>query len=318
MPGGDERSYAPQAAAAAGCAWITQQDNVDGSLEVTAGMAQSARPGVYMGCLNERQIAERALEVGANAIYTGELGDGLFFEERRYGAADFLWRHGINGRLLEVARDSARLEGSTVWKVLWDALRARFRTMEFNMIGAWANYCRLVTDHALKVAASVSDSLTSPWLRELGDIPPGKRAHIAMLTGSASSNLPLKQPGDPEYIAALACQPLMELCLRIPTYVLTSGARTRAVARHAFAQDVPSRVIQRNTKGHTGGAAAQILSNNVSFAKRMLLEGQLVQSGLLDRNELRAALSGASATVSPTEVLCHLSTEIWLRRISAT
>ena len=45
---------------------------------------------------------------------------------------------------------------------------------------------------------------------------------------------PLGQGNEAERISPLFSQPLMELCLRIPTYVLTEGGWDRAVARRAF------------------------------------------------------------------------------------
>jgi asparagine synthase (glutamine-hydrolysing) len=124
--------------------------------------------------------------------------------------------------------------------------------------------------------------------------------------------MPLRRSADPQPIAIFGSQPLLELCLKIPTYILTAGKRPRAVVRDAFANQVPDAILRRVDKGNTGRATAIILKNNLRLVRRYLEDGILVNQGYLDPDALRAALSGPSHA-TPTSLLSLFSTEAWLR-----
>jgi len=114
-------------------------------------------------------------------------------------------------------------------------------------------------------------------------------------------------------------QPLLELALRIPTYVLTSQGWDRALARRAFAADLPQEIVARRTKGVLDYYAKRILRRNLGFARELLLDGMLVKRGLLDRKALEEVLSGRPTAIeSPVvELFDYVSTEAWLRHWSA-
>jgi asparagine synthase (glutamine-hydrolysing) len=124
------------------------------------------------------------------------------------------------------------------------------------------------------------------------------------------------RPGDPELLAPLHSQPLIELALRIPTYVLTIGGWDRAIARRAFLNDVPRQIITRRAKGGVEEHAKLILLRNLGLVREMLLDGALASRGILDRKGLEDALSthptrtgGACA-----ELLDCFAAEAWARR----
>ena len=111
-------------------------------------------------------------------------------------------------------------------------------------------------------------------------------------------------------------QPVIELCLRIPTYVLTAGGWDRAIARAAFRNDLPRGILNRNTKGRVEDHINAILGRNAALLRDLLIDGLLVREGIVDRDKLTAVLSGraTSIPVTSSELLECLSAEAWLRQ----
>jgi asparagine synthase (glutamine-hydrolysing) len=108
----------------------------------------------------------------------------------------------------------------------------------------------------------------------------------------------------------------MELCLRIRTYALIEGGWDRALARRAFAPDLPTEIVRRRAKGGVTVHLRNILRRNAPFIREMLLDGVLVREGLLDKQRLELCLSaqGGLKDAAFAEVAVdHISTEAWLR-----
>jgi asparagine synthase (glutamine-hydrolysing) len=102
----------------------------------------------------------------------------------------------------------------------------------------------------------------------------------------------------------------------LPTYLLTRGGRGRALARRAFASELPVQIATRRSKGGMEEHLKEILNSNLEFARGVLVNGQLVSRGLLDRAAVEAVLSGAPTTLPGS--LGHIHTfigiELWLGR----
>ena len=125
--------------------------------------------------------------------------------------------HGWSGEWLTVVRDAAQMCRTTVWSVFGKLLRTR-------LLGRpWS--------------PSQQDVL-HPWLQDVTDLPPGKLWHILLLSASADFRRPVAQDDDPEPVEPLRSQPLMELCLGIPTYVMARSAGDRILVRAAFESDL--------------------------------------------------------------------------------
>ncbi len=115
----------------------------------------------------------------------------------------------------------------------------------------------------------------------------------------------------------LLSQPLIELCLRIPTYVLIKNGMDRATARRAFAPDLPPEVVKRRNKGRIDQHLRNVMDANLNFVRDRLLNGRLVKEGLLDRRNLELYLTRerSPADFQYAEILQeHLCIEAWLSR----
>lgn len=113
----------------------------------------------------------------------------------------------------------------------------------------------------------------------------------------------------------LRSQPLVELCLRTPTYALIEDGRDRALARRAFLSDLPAEVVSRRTKGEISEYAFDVLNGNLPFLRDLLLDGRLMSEGWIEQAQLASLLSRVrSRDQEPISEVCgYIDIEIWLR-----
>lgn len=313
VPEGDERRFA-RLAARGGELIEHERDPSAIRLEAVLDIAKSCRPWTYLYYLEhgtfETQLAKKK---NASAIFSGGGGDGLFYQAKTgWAAADYVHEHGVDRRLLRIALDAAHLERISVWSVLRNALRDGYSNRRWTPLAELRQYPTLVSKDALN---SETEDYAHPWLKEASNVPPGKLWQILSTSVPSTYYDPFGSDEAPERVHPLVSQPLVELCLRIPTYVLTTGARDRAIARRAFSGRVPREIINRADKGGMCEHVKTLSQANASFIRDLLLDGQLVQQGLLDRPKLEVFLSGSHSVVSSefTEIYDHISTEAWLR-----
>lgn len=292
-PEEDERVFARRAAARTGHPLIEKASEPEGvRLEPVLRVARTPRPYFYLYSIEHgRYEADLAASLGATALFSGAGGDGLFYRDRAgLAAADYWCRHGLGPALLRVALDAAIVERVSLWSVLAAALRHRFLSTQ----GRWG-------------------ARTSA--------PPGKVWHVRSFASPLPYYDPLGRPDDPESVHPLISQPLIEVCVRIPTYTLVSGGWDRAIARRAFAADLPSEIIRRRAKGGSTATVRRIFESNRPFLREVLLDGVLVRERLLDRRGLEQALAPGRSLVDTSFVqivLQHLAAEAWLRRWLST
>lgn len=113
----------------------------------------------------------------------------------------------------------------------------------------------------------------------------------------------------------LLAQPVVEACLKVPTWMWISGGRNRAVARDAFADLLPRGILDRRSKGSYTGYMAAVYARNKSGMRQFLEEGELCAHGLLDRSALAAffARELAPRDLSFLRIFDLCTTENWVR-----
>ncbi|MFZ0549376.1 MAG: asparagine synthase-related protein, partial [Steroidobacteraceae bacterium] len=169
---------------------------------------------------------------------------------------------------------------------------------------------------AVTEAARRSAAFLHPLLRHPRGAPSGKLWHAHQISQPFDFYDPLGREGDPERLSPLFSQPVMELCLRIPTYVLTDGGWDRAVARRAFYHDLPPEIRNRRDKGGIEEHLRLTLERNRGLLRELLLDGALVREGVVDRGRLAEVLSGRASRIAAGsgELLEYAGIEAWLRR----
>lgn len=316
----DERPWARLAAQAAGCEHIEcpRDGRVDfADLLRIAPLAAPASGFSYLEISPlERPIAR---ERKAAAISNGDGGDSLFGRYgTRFAIEDYIRHHGVRPKLLTVAADVSLVRRNSVWKVFGDAVRNRFARTVAHGVGKerLRDGRRLVCNEAFESAVSQGLQARHPFFKR-GDVPDSTAQRMSLAIQPELFYNPLSRPEDPdpEPIAPLISQPVVELCLRIPIYVHIAGGRDRGVARAAFTPDVPRQILTRQWKDGVQGFAEDILKSNERFIRELLLDGILVRERVLDRESLEKTLSSAPSAngASPGELVDHIATEVWLR-----
>ena len=80
----------------------------------------------------------------------------------------------------------------------------------------------------------------------------------------------------------LLSQPVVEACLRVPSWMWIEGGRNRAVARSAFSGLLPQDVLNRRSKGTFMNYTFSAYARNKETVRDFLLDGRLRARGLLN------------------------------------
>ena len=309
MPDGDERDYARAVAEAFGAPFQTLEED-DLPLDLDPPTSFRLRPPLspVLQPLHRafRGMAERA---GTGTFATGAGGDNLFCYLTTASPALDAYRDLGPRQALSTLLDIAARAECTVWTAAAFALRKR---------RAIAKRPRWQRDERfLAGEAPVERPDPHPWLDAPPDARPGKVEHVASVVRAFHFLDP--DPSAPQdIIHPLLNQPLMELCLGIPTWLWVRGGRDRAVARAAFADLLPEKILNRRTKGRLESMCARTYDENKSRLAALLLDGDLAARGLLELTELQAYLQAPERARGEAyfRVFDLVSLELWLRSLA--
>lgn len=312
-PEGDERSFARVSAEHAGCELVELAVRpTSRSLSQMLSTRIAASPTlVTLNPDTDELIAEIIAARRLDALFSGQGGDHLFQRRRNnYIAAEYAQRKGLRAHLLRVVLDTARLTGNPFWSVLRDSTA-------FGLLrGQFDPYQDVEPPDFVRADGSgaiPSDEFRHPWLSEAADLPIIKRQQILDIIDCQNMySVPWPHA---DLVHPLMSQPVIECCLRIPSYVLTTGGRERSLARMAFSKKVPHGIITRYTKGAATGHMHSLIRNSSQFVRDLLLDGALVRNGLLDRGRLEQALSASQLVRQGVffSLLTAVRAESWLR-----
>jgi asparagine synthase (glutamine-hydrolysing) len=314
---GDERSYARLAVLHNHCTLVERRRSEQVDLAGLLDIERSCVPTFYLNTLQSgREIADLAQEIGATAVFGGGGGDQLFYQTQAVlAAADWLMTHGPGRGYFKVALDTARLARLSIWSVMMKSMSLALRASSHR---PWndATGMRKLTGANVSVGPSEQARFVHPLFESIRRTLPGKLFHAWSLAIPQEFYDP--RPGRPEIerIQPLISQPLIETCLRIPTYVMTNDGWDRSIARQAFRDELPPEIRRRRSKGGMDDNALVILMRNLEVARDLLVNGHLVARGLLDRDAVTQVLSGEPTHIAGAmaEIFDHLSVEAWLRR----
>jgi asparagine synthase (glutamine-hydrolysing) len=313
----DERAFARAAAAQAGLDLLERPRDSAFSLQPLLTVHRTPEPTNYPYFLEHSRLdAQLAAERGAAAVVIGYGGDQLFYQEQaQWAPGDYLHRRGLRPGVLRVALDAAQMDRISIWRVLRETASGYLLHQRWSVLQE-AGRSRPLLAPAVIEEARRSAGFLNPLLRHPRGAPSGKLWHAHQVSQPFDFYDPIGRAGEAERLAPLYSQPLMELCLRIPTYVLTQGGWDRAVARRAFYADLPPEIRNRRHKGGIEEHLRLTLEHNRTFLRELLLDGALVRAGIVDRARLAEVLSGRATPVAagPGELLEYAGIEAWLGR----
>jgi asparagine synthase (glutamine-hydrolysing) len=281
------------------------------------GVRLESNPGMRVRDI-ERIELDIARGLGVTAITKGSGGDELFVRHHAYfAAADLLRSRGIGFDLMDLLAHAAITEGETFWSTLARAVRGAFFPYRWNPAFVFRREQEgqgLLSPEAFDGALQ-SDKFDLPYVASTRDCAPGKLWQISLITVRRPYCSPWSVDDDVPTFSPLLSQPLVEACLRIPTWLQMRDRGERAVARAAFAATLPREAIERRSKGGAEDLAWRTFRANAPFIRELLLDGRLVRERLVCRRALEAALEGTpeSPVRSTVPLFDLVGAEAWLQ-----
>lgn len=277
---GDRReSYEQQWAAAVAGRWGLPLEVVQREVSVIdpqrdfEAWAAGVRPPVgVLDTWRDQDTARRMAAVGAQALLTGMGGDAVFFQMPTALVLSDLWRaQGLHAARHPAPPQVARWLRRSIWSVGGEALR-RARS-------------------ARRARGGATAAPAHPWLEDMAGAPPGKRLQVQGLVGVQRAYGRSRRSAVGDVVHPLMAQPVVELCLATPSWVLVRGGRDRGLAREAFAGLLPDPVLTRSSKGGLTSLFSRRVAASLNLLRPYLLEGVLADAGLLDREVVGEALT---------------------------
>ena len=304
-PDGDERTFARAVAAACGVELIEMRE--DAFVVETADRSRSRlrppRHAMLRGL--DKAYAAWWTALRAEAVIDGAGGDNVFAYLNTAAPVLDAWHCEGAAGVIGAIRDLTGIHGGTFWEAAGFAWR-KARRGTTTRWPANADF--------LKLEAVIAAPEPHPWLTPPDAVRPGAREHVRSIVG-VHSFLADPQGGEPARFHPLLAQPIVELCLRIPTHLWNRGGRDRAVARAAFADLLPAKVAQRQHKSALGGMFRARFGAIVPELADFIGKGRLVDAGIVDRHAIAYYLTSPNlwAGYNTTRLLEIAAAEQWLR-----
>jgi len=283
----DERRYAEMVARSAGIELLTRTLDLDRVDVRRSGAAHMPYP--VHRCFTQAQdtvAVETAERCGADLLIDGGGGDNVFFASRTVSIlADCLATGGLDKRFWSAARALGDLGQTGTWALAWRAVhRAWLRSPAPHQPPAVA----FLSDASRSI---VADAIAHPWFVPPDGVLPGRASHVALLAPAQNLVEAINAQALQHAISPLVSQPVVEACLRVPSWHWLAPGRDRATARRAFAPDLPEEIFARRSKGTPTSFVAAIFDRQRKAIRDMLLGGRLAEFGLVDEAKLTQALS---------------------------
>jgi len=308
-PAGDERMFARALCDRLGLPLIERPYRL-ADIDLDQAMAANLpRPKDRLQALAfERVNHTVAAEVGAQAFVTGNGGDHVFgYSQSAAPVADRYLAEGLSSGALASLLDVCRQTGCSIG----DALRQAWDlTHSSRIYRVRPNPLFLHPDF---VAVLGPKDWHHPWLDAPRGALPGKAAHVANIL-RVQPNLEPSLGDRHPVLNPLVSQPVVEACLRIPSWAWREHGRDRALVRRAFAGILPPAILDRRVKGTPGRFAAQLLDHFRPPIRERLLGGRLAAAGIVDARALDRILAGERPVpdLERVRILELVNAEAWI------
>ncbi|VFR55163.1 Asparagine synthetase [glutamine-hydrolyzing] [plant metagenome] len=285
VPGADERLYAAQAAECLGVDLQAESLDLDNAFFDIAPPPSAVTPRVTaLQHAIDQAIGTAAARNRVSSLFSGGGGDTVFcYLASAAPAADAFRERGFAAGISAIAGLST-LHQCTLWKASRLTLRKLLREPK----PLW-----MPDDSFLTPATSDAPPEPHPWFAAPADALPGDRERITELAGTQVFRDGAPRGNSRWLRLPLLSQPVMEACLRVPSWMWIAQGENRAVARAAFSDLLPPDILRRRSKGDFLNYTGAVYRRHQDRIREFLLGGQLQKHGLLDT----AALQCFFATV---------------------
>jgi asparagine synthase (glutamine-hydrolysing) len=309
-PEGDERIYARAVADFLNVPLAERAHDPGAVAFERSSAAHLPRPsGRAFAQASEGALLEVADAVGADAFMSGGGGDNVFCYLASAGpAADRLLFHGPGLGFMKTVRDITDLRGVTLREAAMAALRIALRRPTLR----WRTDWTLLTPEARLL---IGAQHAHPWLQDANTLLPGKRSHLNSLLSIHNHLEGFRRAACKPLLFPLLSQPIVEACLRIPTWRTVENGLDRSHARSAYAGLLPPLVLNRRSKGGLSGLAGALIRNQRKALCELLLDGRLAAAGIVDRPAIERLLDPGTppAGVAFYRLFALADAEAWLR-----
>ena len=304
-PGGDERRFAREMAERCQVELVELLEETSRPMrDIGPGNPLRPPPNPLLQPLH-RAISLQLAHLGVGMVLDGAGGDNIFCSVNTASPAVDAFRRAGSATAIRALREVAQVHGCTFWTAARSALR-RVRS------GAPSRWPRNTMFLAAGAAAAAPEP--HPWLAPHPSLSPGAADHIRMVAG-IHHFLTDPAPLAPAALHPLLAQPLLELCLRIPSWLWIAGGRDRAVAREAFRGLVPDPILDRRGKGTLESMFMRGYMSGRARLERLLAEGELAECGIIDAAAVSAYLrqDREPRDLGYVRILEVAAAEQWLR-----
>jgi asparagine synthase (glutamine-hydrolysing) len=283
-----------------------------GDIDVTkTSSGHLPRPfGLIFGQSQDKAKQTLAEQFGFDAFFTGQGGDNVFcYMQSATPLVDRLRTNGLSPGALRTLWDIAGLTQTSIWDVA--ALVPHGLTTKDPRY-RWSSDLE-VLNHDL--VAEFASSFDHPWLDAPMTALPGKAVHIAKLLRVFSTVDGFSRGSWGPLVTPLLAQPLVELCLSIPTWEWCARGVNRSPVREAFADDLPADLVNRRSKAGPVSFAFEVIEGHRTTLRDFILGGALAEKGLLNLQRLEELLDGRTLIRPPLhfDIMLVAEAEAWAR-----
>lgn len=277
VPGADERSYAVQMADYLNVKLHVETLSFDDIFFSFPPPPSAVTPRM----IALQQIIDSAMQragelYNVTSFFSGSGGDTIFcFLKNSSPAVDAFKEMGLKAGISAI-RDLSDLHECTIWKAARLTLR---KLMKEPKQPCEANHEFIAPDKI------ISTPEPHPWFNSPANLLPGDRDRVFELIGTQIFRDSSPRGGKLRRLPLLS-QPVIETCLKIPSWMWISGGKNRAVARTAFSDRLPLDILNRRSKGNFLTFSGGAYQRNKNLMREFLHTGQLKEHGLLDIESL--------------------------------
>jgi len=256
----------------------------------------------------DAMLARGAAELGASVVLDGNAGDSLFcYLYSAAPVADRIRAVGPGPGAVSTMLNMCRVTGCDVPTMARETLRELRRRGGSPLPGC---------DERLLAPVACASQEAEPlagWLEAVDGPHRGKRDHVALILRSRHNIHGISSQA--RRLSPLMSQPLLEACLRIPTWLWPQGGVNRALARSAFATELPAPLLSRTVKPGPDSFIRAAFERNRNGLHALLREGLLAHNGLIDLDALDKAFALDARTDGQTvrRILDLAEAENWAR-----